>query len=175
MEHGFEQPLAELSQRVYGPLWGKYRGLVESVDDPEGQGRIEVRVASVFGPRHKVFAFPGVPFAGPGYGMMFLPKKDDGVWIEFEDGDSSLPIWTGCWWARNEVPTDATADKRVVITPAGHKVVLDDAGRKIQLLHCTKGEITLAETSITIKFGPSSIVLDDTGVAINGTALKVTS
>ena len=173
IEQGLEQPFAELSQQVYGSLWGKYRGFVESVQDTENMGRIEVRVPSVFGPTHKVFAFPAVPFAGPGYGVLFLPKKEDGVWIEFEDGDSSLPVWTGFWWARNEVPQDASADKRVIVTPAGHKVLLDDDAKKIQLLHASKGEITMSQTSITIKFGQSSIVLDDSGVAINGQALKV--
>jgi len=174
MEQGLERPFAELAEDVGSRYWGKYRGIVESVDDSDKLGRITAKVPSVYGDEVSPLAFPATPLAGPGYGVLMLPKKGDGVWVEFEDGNPSLPIWTGFWWARGEMPTPAGPDQRVIITPAGLKVVLDDAAKKIQLIHTTKGEITLADDSITIKFGKASIVLDAQGVSINGTALKVT-
>jgi uncharacterized protein involved in type VI secretion and phage assembly len=175
LEEGLERPLAELSERVTSRLWGKYRGLVENVDDPENRGRITVKVPSVYGNEVSPYALPAVPFAGPAHGMLLLPKHGDGVWIEFEGGNPSLPIWTGFWWARDEMPKPAGADQRVMITPAGLKIIMDDASKKIQLVQTTDNcEITLADDSISITFGQASIVLDSTGVAINGTALKVT-
>jgi uncharacterized protein involved in type VI secretion and phage assembly len=172
MERGLEEPFAELAERVGSKYWGKYRGLVQSADDPEDLGRVEVKVPSVYGPDLSVFALPAVPFAGPGYGVMFLPRPNDGVWVEFEGGDPSLPIWTGFWWARNELPGDVSADKRVIVTPAGLKVVLDDGDKKIRILNA-RGEITLAEDAITIKFGQARIVLNSAGVAINNTSFRV--
>src|SRR6266498_2215290 len=174
IKEGLERPFAELSERVSSRLWGKYRGLVEDVNDPQRMGRITARVPSVYGPSISPFALPAVPFAGPSHGMLLLPKKGDGVWFEFEGGDVNLPIWTGFWWAQNEMPSSASAERRVIVTPAGLEIVLDDSAKTIRLIHTAKGEITLAEDSISIIFGQSSIVLDSSGVAINGTALKVT-
>ncbi len=35
-----------------------------------------------------------------------MPELDDEVWIEFEAGDSSRPIWVGCFWDEEQVPKD---------------------------------------------------------------------
>jgi hypothetical protein len=47
-----------------------------------------------------------VPYAGTGAGFFAIPPIGAGVWIEFEAGDVSRPIWTGAWWATGEVPMD---------------------------------------------------------------------
>ena len=49
---------------------------------------------------------PCVPYAGPNVGIAFLPEVGSGVWIEFEGGDVSYPIWVGCYWRDGEVPAD---------------------------------------------------------------------
>ena len=36
-------------------------------------------------------------------------RSAPGVWIEFEGGDVSYPIWTGCYWRDGELPSDASA------------------------------------------------------------------
>jgi hypothetical protein len=174
MDQSLDKPFAELAERVEGRYWGKYRGLVEDVDDREKLGRIVARVPSVYGDELSPPAWPAVPFAGPGYGALMLPKKGDGVWIEFENGDPSYPLWTGCWWAMNELPTPAGPDQRVIVTPNELKFVMDDAGKKIQLLHTSKAEITLSDSAITIRFGQTKVVLDDAGVTVNDGAFKVT-
>ncbi len=35
-----------------------------------------------------------------------MPMLDDEVWIEFEAGISSCPIWVGCFWDEEQVPKD---------------------------------------------------------------------
>ena len=47
---------------------------------------------------------PCVPYAGPNVGFAFLPEVGSGVWIEFEGGDVSYPIWVGGYWREGEVP-----------------------------------------------------------------------
>ena len=32
-------------------------------------------------------------------GLYAIPEPESGVWVEFEGGDPSFPIWTGCFWA----------------------------------------------------------------------------
>jgi hypothetical protein len=83
-----------------------------------------------------------------------LPKAGDGVWIEFEAGDPSRPIWTGFWWASGEIPTDS-ADQRVVVTPEGLKLVMDDAG------------------DITLEIGGTKLVLSASGLSVNDGAFEV--
>ena len=52
---------------------------------------------------------PCVPYAGPKVGFAFLPEIGSGVWIEFEGGDVSYPIWVGGYWRAGEFPAGAAA------------------------------------------------------------------
>jgi uncharacterized protein involved in type VI secretion and phage assembly len=116
---------------------------------------------------------PCVPFAGANHGLVLLPEEGDGVWIEFEAGNPSYPIWSGCWWADGELPEPGSQKVRALVTTAGHKLVLDDDGNKIQLLHADGAELTLGSSEITLKIGSSKIVLSSSGVSINDGALEV--
>jgi uncharacterized protein involved in type VI secretion and phage assembly len=107
--------------------------------------------------------------------MLALPRAGDGVWLEFEAGDPSHPIWTGCWWALNEMPDDAGNEKRVFITRQGLKIILDDDSQQLQLCNGDDSEITMTTSDITIRIGQTKIVLDSSGVSINDGALKVTA
>ena len=169
-----EKLVTDLTETVRQRYFGKYRGIAEDVEDEENLGRIIAKVPSVYGDANSPWALPAVPFAGQGHGFVVLPKKGDGVWIEFEGGNPSRPIWTGCWWARGEMPMPGGPDERVLVTPEGLKLVLDDAQKKLQLLHPGGAEITLTDKDITLKIGSTKIVLSAAGVDINNGALKVT-
>src|SRR5215510_10895257 len=85
--------------------YGKYRGQVTDNNDPTGRGRIEVLVPAVMG-NEPVWALPCVPYAGKDVGFYAIPKVDAGVWVEFEAGDPSHPIWVGCYWGDGQAPKD---------------------------------------------------------------------
>lgn len=90
--------------------YGKYRGTVINNIDPEQRGRIMALVPDVLGLTPSSWAMPCVPIAGKQNGMYMVPKIGDGVWIEFEQGDSDYPIWVGCFWGiAAEVPLAALA------------------------------------------------------------------
>lgn len=84
--------------------YGKYRGKVQNNVDSEGLGRIEVYCDAVFGRGNHNLAMPSVPFAGQGTGFVFIPPVDSSVWVEFEQGDPSKPIWSGGFWERFQGP-----------------------------------------------------------------------
>jgi uncharacterized protein involved in type VI secretion and phage assembly len=172
-EPAFETMLADLHEEVHGRYWGKYRGTVKSVDDPETMGRIQATGPSVFGDQVSPWALPAVPFAGDRHGLVLLPEEGDGVWIEFEGGDLSLPIWTGCWWARGEIPPPGAAKVRVLATTGGLKLVMDDDAKKIQIVHPDGPEITLTSSELTLKAGSAKVVLSSSGVSVNDGALTV--
>jgi len=168
-----ERLIVEAAEFIRSRYFGKYRGIVRDNDDPENMGRVRAQVPEIYGEVDSPWALPSVPFAGNGHGLVVLPEVDDGVWIEFEAGDISRPIWSGCWWARGEMPDPGGTETRVLVTSGGHKLILDDAGGKVQLLHADGAEITLTGSEITLKIGSSQIVLSSSGVSVNNGALEV--
>ena len=168
-----ERLLVQITEQQRGRFYGKYRGTVTDVDDPESMGRIKAQVPEVYGEMDSPWAMPVVPFAGPSHGLVLLPEVNDGVWIEFEAGDISRPLWVGGWWGRSELPAPGDKKVRVLATTAGHKLVLDDDGSKVQLLHSGGAELTMTDDSITIKVGSTQIVLNPSGVSVNNGALEV--
>lgn len=84
--------------------WGKYRGFVIDINDPDKRFRIRCQVPELLGNFYTDWATPCVhPFGGlPNQGMAWVPRVGSGVWVEFEAGDINRPIWSGVWWARNE-------------------------------------------------------------------------
>ncbi|MFE9692374.1 phage baseplate assembly protein V [Micromonospora sp. NPDC005806] len=94
-----EEMLSNLAERLDQSWFGKYRGYVHRVDDPENLGRIQAFVPRLLGPDTPTgWAMPAAPYAGPDQGLFVVPEQGAGVWIEFEEGDSSRPIWSGMWW-----------------------------------------------------------------------------
>jgi hypothetical protein len=85
--------------------WGKHRGLVVASNDPQMLGRVRATVPSLFGDEPTNWADPCVPG-----GMFSIPKVGQGVWIEFEDGDPEMPIWSGMWFRPAEAPMQSTYD-----------------------------------------------------------------
>jgi uncharacterized protein involved in type VI secretion and phage assembly len=174
MDTRTEDLIVDLAQQVRDRYWGKYRATVENVNDRDNLGRITVKCPAVYGTVESPWAFPVAPFAGPGYGWFMLPKHGDGVWIEFEGGNPAQPLWTGFWYGRNDVPNPGAENVRVLVTPQGLKIVLDDDSKKLQLLHPGGAELTMTDNDITLKLSSAKIVLSASGVAINDTAFKVT-
>jgi uncharacterized protein involved in type VI secretion and phage assembly len=118
--------------------YGKHRGIVVDVDDPDNQGRIRARVPEVLADVESGWALPAAPYAGPGVGAFTIPPVGAGVWIEFEAGDPSRPIWSGCWWAPDDRPKDhdgtqATPPLKILRSEKGLMVSLDDQGQTINL------------------------------------------
>src|SRR5438034_7211596 len=78
--------------------YGKYRGAVTDNQDPRKQGRIRAKVPEILGDTDTGWAMPCAPYAGEETGSYTVPPVGAGVWVEFEAGDVSRPIWVGCWW-----------------------------------------------------------------------------
>jgi hypothetical protein len=77
------------------------------------------------------WAEPALPFGGntgEDAGFFMLPAIGSTVWVAFEMGISSNPVWLGSWLGLNEVPTEVTNPNfvRIIKTPAGHKLLFSD-------------------------------------------------
>jgi uncharacterized protein involved in type VI secretion and phage assembly len=167
--------VASLIREQTGTLFGKYRGTVSTVGTGDDLGRIRAYIPSVLGDgTESIWIEPAVPFAGKDHGLLFLPEKGDGVWIEFEAGHPWLPIWTGFWWGKDQKPKTATEKVRVITTSHGHQIVLDDDKDQIRFEHGNGPSIVMEKDKITIKVSGKTIVLDGNGCNINNGNLKVT-
>ena len=80
-------------------FFGVYRGIVEDTKDPENRRRLEVRVPALLG-EEKIWAEPCIP-----PGLQLMPEVGDIVWVEFEAGDPSLPVWIGTLYGKG-MPQD---------------------------------------------------------------------
>ena len=91
---------------------------MHDVSDPEHRVRLRVYVPRLLGETTPTgWALPAAPYAGPDQGFFTVPDIGAGVWIEFEEGDLSKPIWSGQWWgspADGDIGTpDSTAREQV--------------------------------------------------------------
>jgi uncharacterized protein involved in type VI secretion and phage assembly len=118
--------------------FGKYRGIVTDNNDPKNLGRIKARVPEVLEEVETGFALPCAPYAGDGMGLFAVPAAGAGVWIEFEAGDLSRPIWTGCWWGEDQLPKDnkgraATPPQKALRSEQGLMVTMNDDDKTIAI------------------------------------------
>lgn len=125
-------------ERQADRFYGKYRGLVLINIDPENRGRLKAMVPEVLGEIPSSWALPCAPYAGTGSGFFAIPPIGAGVWIEFEAGNPSRPIWSGTWWASGEVPMDekgvqAQPTTKILRSDFGLIVALDDIAQTITL------------------------------------------
>lgn len=131
-----EQGVTGALERMTDRFYGKYRGLVTVNVDPLNLGRIKAMVPEVLGEVPTGWALPCAPYAATVSGLFAIPPPGAGVWIEFEAGDVSRPIWSGAWWATGEVPADekgvpAQPTTKILRSESGLLIALDDVAQTI--------------------------------------------
>ncbi len=150
--------------------FGKYRGSIVDTEDPTSRGRLKVKVPDVLGPDLAVWARPCVPYAGDGIGFKFFPPPNTGVWIEFEKGDISYPIWTGFFWADSEMPAEAdTGDNVKLLQTENLTIRIDDASNEIVIRSAAGTSITLTDV-ITQDGSGTTIEISSSGISMDAGA-----
>ena len=163
MNNGNNQEIiARLIERVEGRFFGKYRGLVTDNKDPDNLGRLKAHVPRVLGLEETGWALPAFIYGGASeQGLFALPDVGAGVWIEFEGGDLSYPVWTGTWFTSGAIPESAGPGQKVFKTKSGHKLVLDDDAGTVAITDSNGNKVTMDSSSIKITAGnATSIVID---------------
>lgn len=87
--------------------FGKYIAYVRDVKDPMQKGRIKVQCPKIFGDGLSDWCEPVVPVAYNAHGDLALPKLNETVYIEFEEGDIKRPLYVGNFWAQFNTPLKA--------------------------------------------------------------------
>jgi uncharacterized protein involved in type VI secretion and phage assembly len=162
--------------------FGKYRGTVVNNVDPMQMGRLMVQVPDVFGSASPPWAMPCVPFAGVQSGFYVVPTIGASVWVEFERGDSSFPVWVGGFWSSGaQVPVSALSGSGggqtlVMQTVGQNELVLSDApgpAGGVLLRTASGAVISVNDAGITISNGKGAMItLAGTEVIVNNKIVK---
>jgi uncharacterized protein involved in type VI secretion and phage assembly len=182
-----EWDTAAPSSRTTVRHYGKYRGTVSDNQDPRNQGRVRAKVPEILDDVESGWAMPCAPYAGDGMGVYTVPPQGAGVWIEFEAGDVSRPIWSGCWWPSNKLPKDeagtaVTPDVKISRSEQGLLLALHDDNQTIALsdangsnilkIEVQSGNITLkASTKIVVDAPQIELVANATHAGVFGDSL----
>ncbi|GAB3255263.1 phage baseplate assembly protein V [Chitinimonas naiadis] len=185
--------MSELERTLVNTLreqkaYGKYRGFVVDNNDPQKLGRLKVMVPALLGDQSTDWALPCLPCGGiADQGFICLPDVGAQLWVEFEGGNLSTPIWTGTFWQQaSDVPAEL-ADQtttRLWKTTAGHVFLLEDkeGDEHIQLLHSgganldidPKGTLAITDQNgarVTLDAENNQVIVEDA----NGNSLTMSS
>ena len=177
-----------------GAFYGVYMALVTDVQDPDGLGRVRVRLPWATDPdgdAYEIWARLATMMAGSNRGSWFIPEPDDEVLIAFEGGDPRSPIVIGALWNGVDSPPEQMDDNnniRSITSRSGIRVAFDDSDGGVQFTVETPGgqKIVCSDTPASMELSDSNgnrMMMDasgitlDTGanVTINATMLKVSA
>ena len=150
-------------------FYGVVEGLVTANADPDQEGKVRVKFPWFDDDMVSEWCRVLQPYAGPGYGMFFVPEINDKVVVGFAHGDMRLPIVLGGVYNGQDKPPshrDSTTDEKMIKTKGGHTILLNDSNNSHQIKITTKGGHTINlydqgnSVSVTSS-GGQSITLDD--------------
>jgi hypothetical protein len=187
MSTDMESVVARLAEAVEHRFCGKYRGFVVDNEDPENLGRLKVTVPSLLGDAVVTgWAMPCVPYGGEmNQGFLFVPERDAGVWVEFEEGDLEFPIWVGTFWSKpgsdpeTPRPNDAEGSevdgvqnpptRKIIKTVAGHTIQFEDADQEVRIILSdgqNENRIVMGSGGLTVVNKRNTVTLTDEGITI---------
>jgi uncharacterized protein involved in type VI secretion and phage assembly len=155
---------------------GKYLAQVVDNDDPKGLARVRVQVPEILGEETTGWCLPSSPWAGPGVGLAVVPPVGALVLVEWPAGDTGrTPIWSGALWADGDGVEGAGPDALVVVTPAGHRLVLRDTDGEeaVEVEAASGARLVLDGDGALVEFGSQKIALTSSSVSVNDGALEV--
>jgi uncharacterized protein involved in type VI secretion and phage assembly len=169
-----DRALSQIDERQPAGWGGRWYGVAPAVvidlQDPDGQGRVKVKLPWTpdggGGQGYEMWARMATLFAGDGSGSWFIPDVDDEVLIAFEHGDPRRPYVLGGLWNGKDKPPQSMASGNAIkqiCTRSGVKITLDDSSGQETLKLETPGGQTL-----TMKDGPGNIAIEDS----NGNSMK---
>lgn len=149
-----------------GRFYGVYSALVTEITDPDGQGRVRVKLPwspDNDGDVYNVWARLATFMAGGNRGSWFVPDVNDEVLICFEAGDTRRPYVIGCLWNGRDAPPESmdgsgSNNKKTIRSRNGVVITLDDSNGQESLNLKTPGG-----REITMKDGEQQIEIRDRG------------
>jgi uncharacterized protein involved in type VI secretion and phage assembly len=196
--------LAERARPVAGPtfpFYGVYPAVVSRVTDPDGLGRVKIRLPWAIDPdgsEYTAWARIATLMAGNSRGTWFIPDVGDEVLVAFEAGNPRRPYVVGALWNGVDAPPEqmdaagnnnirsirsrngiliqfedeAGSEKLTLKTPGGQKIILEDGPGKISLTD-SNGNVVVMETSGVTVTANTSVRVDASTVAVSAGMVTV--
>lgn len=177
---------ARLPRGFGGAFYGVHVAVVTQVTDPDGQGRVRVRLPwspDGGGAGYEAWARLATLMAGAERGTWFVPDEGDEVLVAFECGDPRRPYVVGALWNGVDAPPETmdgagNNDLKTIRSRSGVTVTLDDASGAERLHLKTPGgqEITLLDGAGQLELKDqhgNTVVLEASGITVRAAA-KVT-
>lgn len=164
-----------------GRFHGVYAAVVTDVVDPDGQGRVRVRLPwspDSGGSSYEAWARLATLMAGAERGSWFIPDPGDEVLVAFEAGDPRRPYVVGALWNGQDAPPESMDsagrnEKKVLKSRNGVTVTLDDKDGQERLVLETPGG-----QKVTLSDGPGQIDVEDSNgnsVTLQTSGITVTA
>ncbi|MEW6411704.1 MAG: phage baseplate assembly protein V [Candidatus Zixiibacteriota bacterium] len=156
-------------------------GIVTSLDDPEGLGRIKVRIPALG--TETLYVRYVSPHAGNNHGWLSRPEIDDEVLVGYENGNADLPIALGSLYSGTDTLPATTDDKneiKVFLTRGGNEIKLTDKDGEEEISISTKDGknqivLNMKTPSVSIKTD-GDLSLESTGdMSLKGKNIKIES
>jgi uncharacterized protein involved in type VI secretion and phage assembly len=153
-----------------GRFYGVFPALVSDIQDPNGQGRVKVRLPSIpdnGGGAYEAWARLATLMGGNNRGSWFVPDVGDEVLVVFEGGDVRLPYVIGGLWNGSDTPPESMDgsgqnNRKTLRSRNGVRISLDDTSGTESLVMETPGG-----QRVTLKDGPGSVeIIDSNGNSI---------
>jgi Rhs element Vgr protein len=174
-------------------------GIVSKLDnDPAGENRIGINVPVLKAETPMIWARLMQFYASSGFGAFYLPEIGDEVVLGYFNDDPSSPVILGSLYSSNRKPaypfeaknniksltTRSKSEIKInddtktitILTPAGNKIIIDDAKKSIVLLdqHTNNIEMNAEGISLTsskdIKLSAKGNISADAKIEMNLTA-----
>ena len=174
-------------------LYGVYPALVTDVQDPDNQGRVQIKlplVEEADGATALAWARLATLMAGGDRGTWFIPEVNDEVLVAFTAGDPRRPVVIGALWNGVDAPPetmDSANNVRSVTSRSGHKLSFDDTagsekvvletqgGHTFTLDDAAGGTVTLTHSNgATVKIDAAGIIEITAPAGLDVTAAMVT-
>jgi len=154
---------------------GVMSGTVKDVDDPQGEGRVQVEFTWMEGNSQSYWAPVASAMAGGDRGSFFMPEVGDEVLVAFDRGDVNHPYVIGFLWNGVDKPPTTSVHERIIKSKNGHAIrfldstpsggslgalIIEDAhGNRITL---SNGKITIKSVAV-LELDAPTIVLKGPG------------
>lgn len=185
--NGTDLDLDRLAGSARHHYYGVYPATVSDNQDPEGQGRVRIRLPwspDTADGEYNAWARLATMNAGNERGSWFIPEVGDEVLVGFGGGDPDWPYVVGSLWnGVDAAPETITAnnDVRSLTSRTGITITMDDTAGAVRLTLRTPGgqTVTLDDGATTVRVTDStgnSVELAPSGVTLTATGqLKISA
>ncbi len=155
-----------------GYFYGVYVAQVIDIKDPDGQGRIRIKLPwspDTNESEYQAWARLATMMAGNNRGTWFIPDVDDEVLVTFNAGDTRHPYVIGALWNGQDSPPESMDGNgnnfiKTIQSRNGVRISLsDEDGQESLILETPGGQ------SYKLKDGPGMVEIKDS----NGNSVKM--